>query len=74
MDAFFQALSLLERPTSPFVNEVIVPTDPVWVESGIVISVEFKEWARDEHLRVPVYKGIELGDPETVTWDEEGPG
>lgn len=74
LDAFSRALYQLERPTSPFVNEVIVSSDPVWVEPGIVISVEFKEWTRDEHLRAPVYKGIELGDPETATWDEEGPG
>jgi ATP-dependent DNA ligase len=45
----------------------------VWVEPGIVVSVEYKEWTRDLHLRAPVYKGVELADPETVTWEEEGP-
>jgi hypothetical protein len=38
-----------------------------------VVSVEFKEWTPDDHLRAPVYKGIEIADPETVTWAEEGP-
>ena len=74
LDAFSDALRQLERPTNPFVNDVIAPGSPVWVEPGIVVSVEFKEWTLDDHLRAPVYKGIELADPETVTWAEEGPG
>jgi bifunctional non-homologous end joining protein LigD len=74
--AFFMALRELERPSKPFYNEVVVPNpnQPVWVEPGIVVDVEFKEWTRDDHLRAPVYKGIEVADPETVTWAEEGPG
>jgi bifunctional non-homologous end joining protein LigD len=66
----------MERPTRPFYNEVIVPNpnQPIWVEPGIVVDVEFKEWTRDFHLRAPVYKGIEIADPDTVTWAEEGPG
>lgn len=74
LSAFADALRQLERPTSPFVNDVIAPGSPVWVEPGIVVNVEFKEWTRDDHLRAPVYKGIEIADPETVTWAEEGPG
>ena len=50
------------------------PTRPVWVEPGIVVDVEYKEWTHDLHLRAPVYKGMEIVDPETVTWAEEGPG
>lgn len=72
--AFHDALTQLERDTSPFINEVIAPGHPTWVEPGIVVNVEYKEWTRDDHLRAPVYKGIEIADPETVTWDEEGPG
>ena len=72
--AFHEALTQLERDTSPFMNQVIAPGSPTWVEPGIVVSVEYKEWTRDEHLRAPVYKGVELADPETVTWQEEGPG
>jgi bifunctional non-homologous end joining protein LigD len=73
LEAFSKALPQLERPDSPFVNEVIAPGPPVWVEPGIVITVEYKEWTPDNHLRAPVYKGIELADPETATWAEEGP-
>lgn len=74
--AFSTALRQLERPSKPFYNQVIVPNphQPVWVEPGIVVDVEFKEWTHDLHLRAPVYKGIEIADPETVTWAEEGPG
>ncbi|MDX1469647.1 MAG: ATP-dependent DNA ligase, partial [Acidimicrobiia bacterium] len=72
--AFHEALGQLERDTSPFVNEVIAPGRPTWVEPGIVVNVEYKEWTHDSHLRAPVYKGIEIADPETVTWQEEGPG
>ena len=74
--AFHSALSEIERDTSPFTNEVVMPGPlaPVWVEPALVIEVEYKEWTFDEHLRAPVYKGIELSDPETVTWADEGPG
>jgi bifunctional non-homologous end joining protein LigD len=72
--AFNDALTQIERDTSPFTNPVIAPGRPVWVEPGIVINVEYKEWTFDDHLRAPVYKGVELADPETVTWAEEGPG
>jgi bifunctional non-homologous end joining protein LigD len=75
--AFHEALVQLKRPTCPFTNEEqlvkLVKGQPTWVEPGIVISVEYKEWTLDDHLRAPVYKGIELADPETVTWAEEGP-
>lgn len=74
LEAFHDALMQLERSESPFTNDVIVPGTPRWVEPGIVINVEYKEWTHDDHLRAPVYKGIEMADPETVTWDEEGPG
>jgi bifunctional non-homologous end joining protein LigD len=71
---FHDALSQLGRETSPFINDVIVPGGrPRWVEPGIVINVEYKEWTHDDHLRAPVYRGIEMADPETVTWAEEGP-
>lgn len=74
LTAFHGALTQIERPTSPFQNEVLAPGGPpVWVEPAIVVSVEYKEWTLDEHLRAPVFKGIEIADPETVTWDEEGP-
>lgn len=75
LSAFHEALLQIERDTSPFTNEVIAPGGPPrWVEPAIVVDVEYKEWTLDDHLRAPVYKGIEMADPETVTWAEEGPG
>lgn len=74
LEAVSGALHQLTRGTSPFADPVVVPQEPVWVEPGIVIRVEYKEWTADDHLRAPVYKGVELADPETVTWEEEGPG
>lgn len=75
LNAFSGALRQMERPTSPFYNQVLLPkpTKPVWVAPRIVVDVEYKEWTHDHHLRAPVYKGIEMADPETVTWAEEGP-
>lgn len=75
LSAFHVALRQIERDTSPFTNDVVVPGPhrPVWVEPGIVVSVEYKEWTRDDHLRAPVYKGVEIADPETITWEAEGP-
>jgi bifunctional non-homologous end joining protein LigD len=76
LDAFATYLRQLERPTSPFSNQVVLPkpVKPVWVEPAIVVAVEYKEWTHDWHLRAPVYKGVESVMPETVTWAEEGPG
>jgi bifunctional non-homologous end joining protein LigD len=75
LTAFHDALTQIERETSPFINEVVVPGGrPSWVEPAIVINIEYKEWTLDDHLRAPVYKGVEISDPETVTWEEEGPG
>jgi bifunctional non-homologous end joining protein LigD len=76
LDAFATHLRQIERPTSPFHNPVVLPRParPVWVEPVIVVSVEYKEWTHDWHLRAPVYKGVESVPPETVTWAEEGPG
>jgi bifunctional non-homologous end joining protein LigD len=75
LSAFTDALRQIERPDTPFYNEVVVPNPnrPVWVEPGIVVDVEYKEWTHDLHLRAPVYKGVEVADPDTVTWIEEGP-
>lgn len=74
LEAFHGALTQMERDTSPFVNDVVVPGGaPVWVEPAIVVTVEYKEWTVDEHLRAPVFKGVDMVDPETVTWAEEGP-
>ncbi|MGA7096430.1 MAG: hypothetical protein WB245_02560 [Acidimicrobiia bacterium] len=76
LEAFSSALRQLERDSSPFHNPVVTPGPgkPVWVDPGLVVEVEYKEWTADQHLRAPVYKGLVMADPESVTWDEEGPG
>lgn len=73
--AFHDAMIQIERDASPFTNEVVVPGNPrpTWVEPAIVVRVEYKEWTHDDHLRAPVYKGVEQVDPETVIWADEGP-
>lgn len=75
LEAFHDALGQLKRSESPFSNKVVVPGPgrPIWVEPALVIEVEYKEWTHDHHLRAPVYKGIALSDPETITWADEGP-
>lgn len=74
LQAFHEALTQIERPDSPFTNDVVAPGGPpVWVEPAIVVNVEYKEWTLDDHLRAPVYKGVVMADPETITWEEEGP-
>jgi len=76
LEVFAYHLRQIERPSSPFHNQVVLPkpTKPVWVDPSIVVHVEYKQWTHDFHLRAPVYKGVEMTDPETVTWAEEGPG
>ncbi len=74
LTAFSEAFAQIERDTSPFTNDVLAPGGkPVWVEPGIVVNVAYKEWTHDNHLRAPVFKGVELAEPESVTWAEEGP-
>lgn len=75
LHTFHDVLTQIERDTSPFTNEVVVPggARPKWVEPAIVVRVEYKEWTHDDHLRAPVYKGVEQIDPESVTWADEGP-
>lgn len=71
--AVHEALRKIERPESPFDAPVDLPGLKTWVDPAIVVSVEYKEWTRDGRLRAPVFKGVEIADPETVTWEEEGP-
>lgn len=68
-----EALRALERPTPPFTDSAALPKGARWIDPGIVVAVEFKEWTRDGRLRAPVFKGVEEpGDP--PRWSQEGPG
>ncbi len=73
LESVHASLRRIERPDSPFSNPVTVPGRKTWVEPEIVVAVEFKEWTRYNRLRAPVFKGVELADPSTVTWEAERP-
>ena len=66
-----RALGELERPTPVFTSTAGIPRGARWVDPGIVIEIEFKEWTRDDHLRAPVFKGVEKVPPDEVTWESE---
>lgn len=67
------SLDELERESSTFQPSVRYPGRLHWVEPGIVVNVEFKEWTADMHLRAPVCKGVEIADVSGITWESEGP-
>ncbi len=74
LESVYKSLRKIQRPDSPFSNPVTVPGRKTWVEPEMVVAVEFKEWTRDNRLRAPVFKGVEIADPPSVTWEAEGPG
>lgn len=67
------ALDEIEREDSPFQPRVDYQGRLHWVDPGIVVNVEFKEWTADDHLRAPVYKGVEIADVSAIDWKSEGP-
>lgn len=67
------ALEDLERPTPAFASTRLIPRGARWVEPGIVVEVEYKEWTREGRLRAPVFKAISQTPVEAVTWADEGP-
>ena len=73
LESVYESLRKIERPDSPFSNPVTVPGKKTWVEPEMVVAVEFKEWTRDNRLRAPVFKGVEIADPASVTWESERP-
>ena len=73
LTAIHQALLEIVTDASPFDPPVQYPGRLHWVTPGIVVNVEFKEWTKENHLRAPVFKGVELAEPSEVTWENEGP-
>lgn len=67
------ALREIERPDPPFGAVREIPSGARWVEPGIVVEIEYKEWTRDGRLRAPVFKGIQPAGMHP-SWEEEGPG
>ncbi len=74
LESIYKSLQKIERPDRPFSDPVTVPGKKSWVDPEMVVAVEFKEWTRDDRLRAPVFKGVEIADPAGVTWESEGPG
>ncbi len=71
LQAIVMALEIVRRDSSPFDGPVDLPGQVTWVEPVVVVAVEFKEWTADDNLRAPVFKGVEVIDPTTVTWESE---
>lgn len=67
-----EALQALERPDPAFGSVSGIPAGARWVEPGIVVEIEYKEWTRDGRLRAPVFKGVEPAGS-FPSWEEEGP-
>ena len=73
LTAIKSSLEMIERGSSPFHMKVRYPGRLHWVEPGIVVNVEYKEWTSDGSLRAPVYKGVDLAEISDITWEAEGP-
>jgi bifunctional non-homologous end joining protein LigD len=62
IDDLATRLAALERPTTPFPVEPVMPKirkgEVVWVEPRLVCEVEFAEWTHDGHLRAPSFQGL----------------
>jgi bifunctional non-homologous end joining protein LigD len=60
------------RAASPFHPDSEIPS-ATWVEPYLVAAVEYSAWTGAGRLRRPVFKGFTDDDPETITWEAEGP-
>jgi bifunctional non-homologous end joining protein LigD len=75
IDELLDILRPLRRATSPFREVPKMPkvrkSDVIWVESKVVVEVEFAEWTHDGRLRAPSYKGIREDKPAEEVRREE---
>lgn len=74
LSAIRSALAEIAVDSSPFQPPVKYPGKLHWVQPALVANVEFKEWTADDHLRAPVFKGVEIADVGSIDWASEGPG
>lgn len=60
LDDLMERLAPLERPTSPYVDEVPrqYARDARWTEPELVGEVEFTIWTPDHRLRAPSWRGL----------------
>lgn len=68
-----ESLDALRVDPSPFHRDPEIPK-ATWVEPRLVAVVEYRNWTGAGRLRRPVFKGFTDDDPETITWEAEGPG
>ncbi len=69
-----EALSEMRRDNPPFASTAGMERGITWVEPRLVAEIEYLEWTPLGHLRAPVFKGLTVDPPETITWQVEGPG
>lgn len=74
LGAIRSTLDEISRQSPSFHPNVRYPGRLHWVEPALVANVEFKEWTADDHLRAPVFKGMEIADVGSIDWASEGPG
>jgi bifunctional non-homologous end joining protein LigD len=74
LGAIRSALGEIAATASSFLPEVGYPGKLHWVKPALVANIEFKEWTADNHLRAPVFKGMEIADVGSIDWVSEGPG
>ncbi|MDF1596701.1 MAG: hypothetical protein P1T08_11530 [Acidimicrobiia bacterium] len=72
LEAIRSALDDLQATRSPF-DGAGDPGQARWVHPGLVARITFKNWTVAGRLRAPVFEGIDLVDPNAVTWLAEGP-
>lgn len=65
------ALDQMVSSESPFPGQEVPAA--TFVDPRLVAHVRFKEWTDEQRLRHPSFKGFGPEDPETVTWEAEGP-
>ncbi|MPZ51349.1 MAG: hypothetical protein GEU79_01200 [Acidimicrobiia bacterium] len=69
--AFRDALSQMERDTPPFADVTGIPREAVWVETTLVIRVEYASVTGQGRLRAPVFVAVDQVDPSEVTAESE---
>ena len=73
LTAIRTALDEMEATNCPFVAEPELPREAKWVHPQLVAMVGYKEWTSHGNLRAPRFIGFTGDDPDSVTWDSEGP-
>ncbi len=73
LHAIRTALDEITTDDSPFVGDQEVPS-MTFVEPSLVAVVAIRQWTADGHLRHPVFHGLVVEDPGSITWSAEGPG